>query len=881
MFTGLHTKSLRTILFAFGIAALALGMLATVGAQAHSAPQLHSALKERIPDPKDPRFERGLSPLVQQGEDDWGQPQRASADQLIGRGNQPEAITFGNWTNITPQLIGIDAVSSTDAWALVEGRGGDLLHYDGASWQPASANNSWYLYDIDMTSSTSGWIAAYYPGDRAALEYDGTNWIAHSSGNLDLGRVSVAGDDDVWFVGYDPYSSYIPIIAHWDGTSFVPSGPALPSSTYFYDIQMSSHTEGWVVGDDYNSQTGVDTPVVLRYDGATWSSITPPMSSGYLTRVASTGPGVMWATGVDYSDYYPRVYRYDGGVWTSWIVDYATDLLMLNPNEGYITSNGSIWRWDGGLWTREHTGQQFFGVSGVSGQIWAVGGGEFIMSRAGAGSWVKQHGGPTSNTLRAVSSLSVDDVWAVGASTNGPQGTTIVHYSAGAWQPVTNTLTGTLYDVQMLSATEGYAVGSSTIASWNGTNWARVAQPGATMYGLSMSGPGQGWAVGSGGQMWRATGGTWVQVSSPVTTTLYAVAMDSPSHGWAVGYTYVSPSYVTTLLEYDGSSWVNQSNLIPSSIKILRDIVLDGAGNGWAVGSYNGPGTYNVMRLSNGVWTADALVTSTLYSVADEALGEGWAVGCDTRHYVGGIWQSQYLPTSWCQYGISLELGKGGWVVGPYGTILKYDPLMDGRRYYDVPLDNAFYSYIECMATRGIISGYGDNTFHPNSNITRGQLSKVVSNSAGFNDPPGAQIFEDVPPGSSFYDWIQRLASRGFIGGYPCGGQGEPCGSGNRPYFRPNNDTTRAQITKIVSNTAGFVDPPGAQLFEDVPSTHGFYQWVQRLATRGIMGGYPCGGEGEPCGSSNLPYFRPNNNATRGQVSKIVTNTFFPNCQNP
>jgi hypothetical protein len=28
----------------------------------------------------------------------------------------------------------------------------------------------------------------------------------------------------------------------------------------------------------------------------------------------------------------------------------------------------------------------------------------------------------------------------------------------------------------------------------------------------------------------------------------------------------------------------------------------------------------------------------------------------------------------------------------------------------------------------------------------------------------------------------------------------------------------------------------------------------------------------------NLPYFVPNNNATRGQTSKIVSGTFFPGC---
>ena len=32
---------------------------------------------------------------------------------------------------------------------------------------------------------------------------------------------------------------------------------------------------------------------------------------------------------------------------------------------------------------------------------------------------------------------------------------------------------------------------------------------------------------------------------------------------------------------------------------------------------------------------------------------------------------------------------------------------------------------------------------------------------------------------------------------------------------------------------------------------------------------------------ANLPYFRPGNNATRGQASKIVSNTFFPGCVTP
>ncbi|MEO8287413.1 MAG: S-layer homology domain-containing protein [Chloroflexota bacterium] len=197
----------------------------------------------------------------------------------------------------------------------------------------------------------------------------------------------------------------------------------------------------------------------------------------------------------------------------------------------------------------------------------------------------------------------------------------------------------------------------------------------------------------------------------------------------------------------------------------------------------------------------------------------------------------------------------------------------------DVPVGSTFYPFVRCLACQGILGGYADGTFHPNNNITRGQLAKIVSNSAGYTDPAGAQTFQDVPPGSTFYDFVQRLASRGYMNGYPCGGPGEPCGTGNLLYFRPNANATRGQISKIVANAAGYTEPAGAQSFEDVPPGSTFYDFVQRLASRDIMNGYPCGGPSEPCTApANLPYFRPGSSATRGQTAKIVSNTFFPGC---
>jgi hypothetical protein len=204
--------------------------------------------------------------------------------------------------------------------------------------------------------------------------------------------------------------------------------------------------------------------------------------------------------------------------------------------------------------------------------------------------------------------------------------------------------------------------------------------------------------------------------------------------------------------------------------------------------------------------------------------------------------------------------------------------------YSDVPPGSTFYPYVTCLATRGIVSGYSDCTFRPGNNVTRGQLSKIVGNAANFSEPHSTQTFEDVPLSHAFYIWIERLASRGIIGGYVCGGVGEPCVPPQyRPYFRSGNNVTRGQTSKIVAIARGLPPPsPGQQTFEDVPTNHTFWQWIEALSAAGAIGGYGCGSPGEPCvPPNNRPYFRPGNNVTRGQASKIVANTFFPECQSP
>ncbi|HET6312280.1 MAG TPA: S-layer homology domain-containing protein, partial [Chloroflexia bacterium] len=218
----------------------------------------------------------------------------------------------------------------------------------------------------------------------------------------------------------------------------------------------------------------------------------------------------------------------------------------------------------------------------------------------------------------------------------------------------------------------------------------------------------------------------------------------------------------------------------------------------------------------------------------------------------------------------------------------------------DVAAGSTFYSFVRCLACKDVLSGYpcggpgepcnsrGDPFFRPGNNITRGQIAKIVSESARIYEAPQQQIYEDVAPDSPFYQWINRLSRRGYMSGYACGTTpAEACGPDNLPYFRPNALATRGQLSKIVANAAELDEAATGQTYADVPESSdpsSFYPYIERLTERNVMGGYACGTtdpNSGPCDGQARPYFRPSNHVTRGQAAKIVANTFYPACDTP
>ncbi len=188
-------------------------------------------------------------------------------------------------------------------------------------------------------------------------------------------------------------------------------------------------------------------------------------------------------------------------------------------------------------------------------------------------------------------------------------------------------------------------------------------------------------------------------------------------------------------------------------------------------------------------------------------------------------------------------------------------------RFSDVVDPNAYYyAPVYYLACHGVVGGYSDGTFRPFSPTTRAQMAKIVvlAFALPLSTPTDGYTFADVTPGSTFFAYVETVAARGIVSGYSCGGidpqsgTSEPCDATRRPYYRPGNNVTRGQLTKIVVAGAGWAHHrPVTPSFSDVPADSVFYLYIETAVCHSIISGY------------SDRTFRPANTATRGQITKI------------
>jgi photosystem II stability/assembly factor-like uncharacterized protein len=282
-------------------------------------------------------------------------------------------------------------------------------------------------------------------------------------------------------------------------------------------------------------------------------------------------------------------------------------------------------------------------------------------------------------TFSRVFMLGPEEGWVVGHDVEGPNAV-ILHYQAGRWNPLPAPSGMWLFDVYMLSESDGWAVGArhsgdtlgeGVILHFDGKGWTEVdSDAKETLIAIAMNSPGEGWAVGSNGQVLRYDGSAWTPVDSTTMQTLNDLTMVSANEGWAVGEK-------GTILHLRDGEW----SVTPSPVDTdLNGIFMVSSSDGWIVGDDG-----VVLRFRDGQWTQEPrFVTTQLLGIFMISPDEGWTVGSEgIAHYRDGTWEHQPVsgPTVFgvpmsdngFYWSVFASSTSDAWAVGWNGAMAHYE----------------------------------------------------------------------------------------------------------------------------------------------------------------------------------------------------------------
>jgi hypothetical protein len=252
----------------------------------------------------------------------------------------PNATPFDN------VLWGVDALSPSSAWAVGSADTGTVptrrpiaLRWDGVRWSSVASPlppGGGELRDADAVSATTAFAVGFSNssnGFNTLVErWNGTAWsilpspnVAGAAQNTLLG-VRAFSATDAWAVGSHNVPGtlrFSTLVERWNGTtwSIVPSPDPDPFESQLVDVDGVSSSDLWAVGSRRNSPDGVSQPIVLHFDGSSWSIVSVPGGvDATLQSVVARASNDVWAVGSEFSQslfwHVPFVLHWNGTVWS-------------------------------------------------------------------------------------------------------------------------------------------------------------------------------------------------------------------------------------------------------------------------------------------------------------------------------------------------------------------------------------------------------------------------------------------------------------------------------------------------------------------------------------------------------------------------------------
>jgi hypothetical protein len=499
------------------------------------------------------------------------------------------------WHNPSPagwDLNGVWAFSPDDAWAIGSSGPGfgaaepgqaGAYHWDGTRWRNAMAATVPPLTGIWASGPHDIWCPA---DDGSVWHFDGSSWTSTQVANGGGWHgISGSGPSDIWMVGHP--SGF----AHFDGQAWsLVTPPVVAIGT----VVSTSASDAWAGG----SRTVVTDggfpqiqPVLLRYDGTSWSEQAVPLNGGFFGSLIASS-----ALAPD------DVYLTDGARTLHWN---GSSLEWL-PDEELVWKNA-----DGTAFRLRMT-------------QWAA-----LDQRIG-NLWVQQAATPEDELINRWTSgqtewhfagTSSQDMWIVG------EGSRLYHWNGSALSTSIDTLTSADLTVIRGVGDEAWAAASDVLLHFDGSEWSKQSL-GVAVTDVYAAAPGDAWMVG-GLLIGELKGNLWT-VRDQADGVLFAIAGTSSRDVWTAGQ-------AGELRHFDGTTWQRIPTGVTDDLISLAAVAADEV---WVGTSGN-----NLLHW-NGVWTRLALsFKPTLWASGPSDVWAS-AVGAPLFHWDGSSWSEVLTQAS-------------------------------------------------------------------------------------------------------------------------------------------------------------------------------------------------------------------------------------------
>jgi hypothetical protein len=187
------------------------------------------------------------------------------------------------------------------------------------------------------------------------------------------------------------------------------------------------------------------------------------------------------------------------------------------------------------------------------------------------------------------------------------------------------------------------------------------------------------------------------------------------------------------------------------------------------------------------------------------------------------------------------------------------------RPFRDIPHGFWALSELDALARAGISGDSPDRLYHPEWTVSRGDMAIYVARAVAGGDSSvpehrGEPSFPDILPTDPVRKHVEYAVAKGIVSGYPDG------------LYHPEHFLDRGQIAVFIARAmaggdADLPDGPPAPTFPDVtPQSDDpyaeCYRYVEYLAARGVVRGYPDG------------LYHPERACSRDQMAVYVARAF-------